>query len=199
MTSASYKNRTALFPLNTVLFPGCQLPLQIFEQRYIRLVKESLRDETGFVIVLISEGNEVGASPEIFSTGNYVTITDWESLDNGLLGITVTAQRRVYIDMANAQHDGLLTATAHELPEHKTDHTLLKDYADLTDILKQLQDHPLYKGTQVNFEDSIDINNKLSYLLPVSNLHKQSLLEIDSPREHSEHLRTLIMQLQSDA
>ncbi|MBT8439237.1 MAG: ATP-dependent protease, partial [Gammaproteobacteria bacterium] len=24
-----------MFPLNTVLFPGCILPLQIFEQRYL--------------------------------------------------------------------------------------------------------------------------------------------------------------------
>ena len=52
--------RSALFPLNSVLFPGCILPLQIFEQRYLRLVKTCMRDNHGFVVILISVGKEVG-------------------------------------------------------------------------------------------------------------------------------------------
>lgn len=34
--------RLALFPLNTVLFPGMTIPLHVFEQRYRRLVSELL-------------------------------------------------------------------------------------------------------------------------------------------------------------
>lgn len=198
MTDTPSEVRAALFPLNAVLFPGCTLPLQIFEQRYLRLVKESLRDETGFVVVLISEGNEAGASPEIFSIGSYVVITDWETLDNGLLGITVTAQHRVRVDHASVQHDGLLTAAVHTLPDTQADAQLLADYADLADTLKQLHAHPLYKNIGIDFNNCIDINNKLSYLLPVNNLYKQSLLEIDDAREHCEHLRALITLLQDN-
>ena len=38
MTSAT-RRTLALFPLNTVLFPGGPLPLRIFEARYIDLVR----------------------------------------------------------------------------------------------------------------------------------------------------------------
>ena len=50
----------ALFPLNTVLFPGGSLPLRIFEARYIDLVRHCMRTGSGFGIVLILEGVEAG-------------------------------------------------------------------------------------------------------------------------------------------
>ena len=82
--------RSALFPLNSVLFPGCTLPLQIFEQRYLRLIKTCMRDNHGFVVILISVGKEVGDTPETYSIGTYVEIVDWEMLENGLLGVTLS-------------------------------------------------------------------------------------------------------------
>ena len=56
----------ALFPLNTIVFPGGILPLQIFEQRYLTLIKDCMKQETGFVIFLIIEGKEVGSAPQIY-------------------------------------------------------------------------------------------------------------------------------------
>ncbi len=52
-----------LFPLNTVLLPGCVLPLHIFEPRYLRLTQECLEQERRFGIVFITSGSEV-ADPE---------------------------------------------------------------------------------------------------------------------------------------
>ena len=43
----------ALFPLRTVLFPGGLLPLKIFEQRYIDMIKTCLKDERPFGVCLI--------------------------------------------------------------------------------------------------------------------------------------------------
>ncbi len=37
-----------LFPLNTVLFPGGQLQLRIFEPRYLDMVRECTRYDSGF-------------------------------------------------------------------------------------------------------------------------------------------------------
>ena len=66
-----------LFPLNTVLFPGARLPLRIFEQRYLEMVKNCLKQDQDFVVVLISKGREVGLAPEIFSVGTSAAIVDW--------------------------------------------------------------------------------------------------------------------------
>jgi len=53
-----------LFPLGTVLMPGGKLPLQIFEPRYIQLLRDLLdgQDERSpvFGVVAIREGFEVG-------------------------------------------------------------------------------------------------------------------------------------------
>ena len=38
-----------LFPLRTVLFPGGYLPLRIFEQRYLTMVRDCARNDTGSV------------------------------------------------------------------------------------------------------------------------------------------------------
>ncbi len=48
-----------LFPLPMVLFPGGKLPLQIFEPRYLDMVKNCMREEIGFGVILIEEGQQV--------------------------------------------------------------------------------------------------------------------------------------------
>ncbi|HEY1179481.1 MAG TPA: LON peptidase substrate-binding domain-containing protein, partial [Phytomonospora sp.] len=40
-------DRLPLFPLNSVLFPGLVLPLNIFEERYRRLVRDLLARPEG--------------------------------------------------------------------------------------------------------------------------------------------------------
>ena len=53
--------RLPLFPLNLVLFPGMDLPLHIFEERYRNMIGECLENDTPFGVVLIKEGPEGGA------------------------------------------------------------------------------------------------------------------------------------------
>ena len=75
-----------LFPLRSVLFPRGKLSLQIFERRYIDLVSQSLRDGSGFGVILLKDGDEVikpGGNQELHPVGTYARIVDWDQLDNG--------------------------------------------------------------------------------------------------------------------
>ncbi|MCX2922582.1 LON peptidase substrate-binding domain-containing protein [Streptomyces sp. NEAU-W12] len=58
--------RLPLFPLNSVLFPGLVLPLNIFEERYRAMMRELLKKpEDGprrFAVVTIRDGHEVAPS-----------------------------------------------------------------------------------------------------------------------------------------
>ena len=45
-----------LFPLGLVLFPEMDLPLHIFEERYKRMIRECLEQETEFGVVLLEGG-----------------------------------------------------------------------------------------------------------------------------------------------
>ena len=58
-----------LFPLGTVVFEGGLLPLQIFEPRYLHMVRQCERDGSDFVLVTLVRGREVrgpGDAPEQF-------------------------------------------------------------------------------------------------------------------------------------
>lgn len=192
-------NRSALFPLNTVLFPGCTLPLQIFEQRYLRLVKSCLRDNHGFVVILISAGKEVGDTPETYSIGTYVDIVDWEMLENGLFGITIEAKRRVRVTNPSALDDGLMTGDIETLPQpDEADAENLAPIPDLVDTLKLLEQHPYIEkqAMEIDYSSVQDICYKLSQLLPVDPLIKQSLLEINDTAEKIDRLRDLIQRMQ---
>ncbi len=55
--------RLPLFPLNTVLFPGLVLPLNVFEERYRAMMRELLKTDESeprrFAVVAIRDGREV--------------------------------------------------------------------------------------------------------------------------------------------
>lgn len=190
----------ALFPLNTVIFPGSILPLQIFEQRYLNLIKDCMKQQTGFVIVLISEGKEVGSTPQIYCTGCYVEIIDWESLSNGLLGITIQAKYRVHLTNSAVRDDGLLLAEATQVNSSLEQNSALPDaYKPLAETLKQLLNHPFaqrYKD-KVDFNNSADICYRLSELLPISNKQKQLLLETETSQQMLDMLALHINALQT--
>jgi len=42
-----------IFPLTVNVLPGGYLPLQIFEPRYLDMVKSCMSQETGFCVVLL--------------------------------------------------------------------------------------------------------------------------------------------------
>ncbi|MCN9239758.1 LON peptidase substrate-binding domain-containing protein [Streptomyces sp. RY43-2] len=58
--------RLPLFPLNSVLFPGLVLPLNIFEERYRALMRDLLKtpedEPRRFAVVAIRDGHEVAPS-----------------------------------------------------------------------------------------------------------------------------------------
>lgn len=189
----------ALFPLNTVLFPGSILPLRIFEQRYLSLVKDCMKQETGFVVVLISAGKEVGATPKIYCTGCYVEIIDWQSLPDGLLGITIEAKHRVQLSNSSVRDDGLLVAEATPLKTTLDDNFILPpSFKPLTDTLKQLLEHPFaqqYKN-RIDFNNAAQICYRLAELLPINNKQKQLLLETETTEQMLDQLVILINSLQ---
>jgi len=84
-----------LFPLNNiVLFPGMQLPLHIFEERYKTMINHCIEHNTPFGILLIKEGQEVGEPAEPFTIGTSTRITNSQTLQEGRLNISTTGERR---------------------------------------------------------------------------------------------------------
>ena len=152
------------------------------------------------MIALISHGNEVNDLPKIYSTGTYVEITDWETLDNTLLAISVTGIRRVVIHSTASGDNGLMTAQTKNFNEpvaYEYKSELEDTYSDLVGTLQQLSNHPYVskKYSAIDYSSAIDVCYRLSELLPVSNPLKQDLLETVDINLYIEKLETVIKSL----
>ncbi|MGK2964976.1 MAG: LON peptidase substrate-binding domain-containing protein [Tepidiformaceae bacterium] len=83
-----------LFPLRSVLFPGQELPLRVFEDRYRQMTRELLNADRRFGVLLIREGSEVGGGAVPFDVGTIAEITEWEELANGQYILTTRGTQR---------------------------------------------------------------------------------------------------------
>ncbi|MFN0095812.1 MAG: LON peptidase substrate-binding domain-containing protein [Dehalococcoidia bacterium] len=83
-----------LFPLRTVLFPGMDLPLQIFEERYKTMTRELLAGDKTFGVLLIREGAEVGGGAIPHGIGTTAVIHEWRELPNGRFVLSAKGARR---------------------------------------------------------------------------------------------------------
>ena len=187
----SAAKETALFPLTINVLPGAYLPLQIFEPRYIDMVKDCLGKEKGFCIVLIKEEKEIPAlKAQHSATGTYVEVVDFNQLENGLLGITVQGKYRAQILDRREQDDGLLLGNIVQSKEAddiclgkqimRTFGGFLGKYLN-TLRLRNLQ-------LEIDFSSSSSVAYNLASLLPISPLDKQLILESSSNQTRLESL-----------
>ncbi len=84
--------------MNLVLFPGMDLPLHIFEERYRDMIGECLEKDAPFGVVLIKEGPEVGSPAEPERIGTSTRILRSEMLDQGRMNIVTKGQQRFEIE-----------------------------------------------------------------------------------------------------
>ena len=190
-----------LFPLKTVLFPGCVLDLQIFEARYLDMIARCMKQGTGFGVVCILDGREVGNAPQdIAGVGCEALIRDFQQQDNGLLGIRVEGGRRFEVLSTELQRDQLLVAEVewlNEIPEQP----LQDEDQDLLALLKALAEHPMVAALNMNTDvaGQQSLANQLAYLLPFAEVDKIQLLQVDDPQQRLDGIQVLLDEIQGEA
>ena len=111
-----------LFPLNTVLFPDGQLPLQVFEVRYLDMVNRCIAAERPFGVVALLDGSEV-RKPEqqerLAAVGTLARIADWSAPLDGLLHIQCVGTGRFRIVDSERLKNGLWMAEVEALAPDK--------------------------------------------------------------------------------
>jgi len=180
-----------LFPLGTVLFTGGQLPM----------VSRCMKTATGFGVVLIRSGSEVrgsreDASPDIFHTGTEAQIEDFNALADGGLGIITRGKRKIRVRSSRLQTDGLLVGQVEFLPE-EPEAPVDERFDDLVEILQDLIKHPMIEKMDLalDFADARSVGWRLAELLPIEAEIKQSLLQMQLPRERLVELVRIVEKL----
>lgn len=172
-----------LFPLRAVLFPGGPLPLRIFEPRYLDMVSQCLRAQTGFAVVLLGEGEEAEAATSFAATGTEARIVDFDRLEGSLLGISCIGRERVRVVEAWREPDGLNRGRVLDIAADPVV-PVPPDQAWLADVV--LQALPEADETYRHVErrgDAAWVGNRLAELLPLSLTDRQALLELADPLE----------------
>jgi len=193
--------RLPLFPLSTVLFPGCVLDLQIFEARYLDMIARCMKQGTGFGVVCILDGREVGDAPQdIARIGCEALIRDFQQQDNGLLGIRVEGGRRFEVLRPELQRDQLLLAEVEWL-EEVPEQPLQEEDQDLLALLKALAEHPMVAALNMSTEvaGQQSLANQLAYLLPFAEADKIELLQVDDPQQRLDGIQVLLDEIQGEA
>lgn len=171
-------NNLPVFPLGIVALPGTIQNLQIFEPRYINMVKVCMENDHGFVIVFQKELSQ--GEYEISKKGSYVEIIDFNNLPNGLLGITVKCVNKVTIkDLIKLPDDLNIAQVTPVIDPEVDDQALLAEFSEISNILSQLIKHPRIVDMQIDidFNSADSVAYHLAGLIPIPWPHKQSLLE----------------------
>ncbi|MRX10236.1 peptidase S16 [Pseudoduganella sp. FT25W] len=109
-----------LFPLKTILFPDGHLPLQVFEVRYLDLVKRCIAKGEEFGVVSLLDGSEVRVPDQhetLSAAGTMARIIDWTAPLPGLLQISCIGTTRFQVKSAEQLKHGLWMADVDEVAE----------------------------------------------------------------------------------
>ena len=188
--SESRLERTPLFPLQTVLFPGGLLQLKIFEARYLDLVSRCLREQSSFGVVCLQQGAEAGAGSKTIRTemvGVQARIDDVDAKEAGILYIRCSGGHRFrLLDAPRQETNGLWAALSEPIAADEVEApapSMKRAVEALAQAAARLEAeghnpfaHPL------RLDDAGWVANRWCEILPISLAAKQKLMELESPR-----------------
>jgi Lon protease-like protein len=188
----------AIFPLpHAVTMPGCQLPLNIFEARYLNLVFDALGEQRliGMVQPEFSGADE--STPTLYKTGTAGRITFFNETNDGRLMVVLTGVSRFDI--------------AEEIPTLRGYRRVRADWSrfrcDMEEgvvgdsergqFLQQLHDYCVFKRLDIEWPalqsvSMADLVNRLTCVLPLEVAERQLLVEAVTLPERLDILATLL-------
>ena len=170
----------ALFPLQTVVFPGGLLPLRVFEPRYMDMVTQAIADRAAFGICAIREGRDVDVTAKHYNVGTCVKVIDWDMPQPGILHIQTQALERFVVRSSRSETNGLrigeVDAVSSELAI-----ALPEELTLAAEVLYQIINE---LGTEKfapphDYTNATWVSYRLSEVLPLKLSVRQNLLEMN--------------------
>ena len=189
-----------LFPLDLVIFPGGLLPLNIFEQRYVDMVRNCLRNNTDFGIVsTISHDN---SQWPFASIGTTVEISDVDIPSPGLFSVKCIGLKKFKITEAKLQADGLWIGEV-EFFDPEPTMGVPKDLKSAQENFERLIANVKQQGLSENdfpfispyqLDDCAWLANRWAEILSLPLIQKQRLLALESPLIRLELINDILNQ-----
>ncbi len=187
-----FPNIIPIFPLSGVIyFPKTNLPLNIFEQRYLNLVNDAYKKDKFMGMVQSKKGEN-----NVYDIGCLGKISDYQKSEDGRILINLTGVSRFKI---------LEEVSSNKLyREFKVDYQNF--YEDNDDRHYKIKPTSLMDKAKIFFKrnglllnwrefeklDDTQKINTLSMIAPITNEEKQKLLEAVSIKDKIETLESII-------
>jgi len=174
-------NDIPVFPLRDVIFfPNTNLPLNIFENRYLEMVNDILKTENKFLGMIQTKTNN-----ELFKVGCIGQITDQEHLPDGRILINLKGVSRFTINkeletekkyrVCNVSYEKYAQDIEEVSEAASTNQEMInktKKFLEKNSILLNWQ--------ELNKLDFKEILNTMAMIAPISSEEKQKLLEAEN-------------------
>jgi len=189
--------RIPIFPLpSALLLPGGQLPLNIFEPRYLAMVTHALSTPSRLIGMVqpLCDNHQRDASgdPLLFETGCAGRLSFFQESDNGRFVIALTGLCRFNRRSQELDPSGFLIADVDWQPfanDLQVDSSKV-DREPLITVMKRYFDLKGFETdwTQIENSDNDQLLATLSMVCPFEVAEKQALLEADSMAKRAELL-----------
>ena len=187
-------NDIPVFPLKSIILPGGQFPLRIFERRYLDMIRDSLKTNSGFVIALTKKDADYISSVHDYAC--YVEIVDWSQLDGGLLGITVEGKSLVTLSNCKLDETNLLRGNAQQI-KSSIDHLIPQKYQILSKFYRKI--YPEIKAyifhNKSKYNDANWIGFRLIECLPIEISDKADLIATNEPLDRLEKILHIVKRI----
>lgn len=189
-----------LFPLSSVLFPGFQVQLHIFEERYRVMIRACIENNTPFGVVLIQEGQEVGIPAVPHNVGCLARIVGHKTWEDGRINLLAIGEQRFrLLDYWEAELPYLVGSVEFldddPVPEEQTRALVAATQEQFWSYLRLLSKAASFELPEIELPS--DPTLLAFYIASVSQLsqrHRQQILETTFPMTRLEEIRTLLAQ-----
>lgn len=170
----------ALFPLQTVIFPGGLLPLRVFEPRYMDMVTQAIADRAAFGICAIREGRDVDIAAKHYNVGTCVKVIDWDMPQPGILHIQTQALERFVVRSSRSETNGLRIGEVDEVSSEPAI-ALPEELTLAAEVLYQIINElgPEKFVQPHDYTNAVWVSYRLSEVLPLKLSVRQNLLEMN--------------------
>ncbi len=188
-------NKIPIFPLsNVIFFPETDLPLNIFEKRYIQMVDVSLKNEKLIGIV------QPKTKTNLYSIGCLGKITSFSETEDKryIINLKGISKFKIIEEIKNEYLFREFKVEYLNSEKEKTSQEKLKsDFINSEIDINQLKRFLRKRGFSLNWKqvDSMEfksIVNALCMIMPITVNEKQTLLETENVIERFELLKNII-------
>ena len=187
----SFPNLIPIFPLSGVIyFPQTNLPLNVFEQRYLDLVNDSIRKDK--LIGMIQSKKD----KEVYKVGCLGKINDFQKSKDGRILINLNGITRFEV-LEEKENSKLYREFRVDYKKFSLDLSPKTEQISVATLLSKAEIFFKKNGLLLNWKEFEKLNkiqkiNTLSMIAPVTNEEKQKLLESISLEEKAKTLEDII-------